>query len=138
MCRDYAIIIVQIQTECHICSTSTAISTGYIQSKHHLSFPCPIRTPPLLPINNENPTLRAHVMSIHLFCPCLVRMPPKGSLPMSSQNFIFPTLVPMCSQYITSSAHVQPVIISPSHVQSVHHLSCKYPVRIPSLLHMPS
>ena len=107
------------------------ISHTYVQSVHHLSCPCPISTPSLLPITSENPTSPAHAMSIHLSCTC----PEKYYLSLPSH---VPTLVLMYNWHITPSSHVQSVTISPFYVQSVHHLPCPYPVRLPPLLLMPS
>ena len=136
--------------------SQNTISHAYVQSVHHRSCPYPISTPYLLPITSENPTVTAHVMSLHLSCHVPVRMPPKAlcacpvripsflplypctvSIPplllMSNQS---PYLLPMSIQFIISPTYIKYHL---SHSCLVNnHISFPHPLRIPHALSMYS
>ena len=105
MYREYFMSTVEILPLLHLCSTSTV----HVPSVHHLSCPCQVSTPYLLPmscqntnilpITSQNSTSTAHVESKHHL-----------SYPSSVKITHF---LPKPSWYTTSPQ-----------VQSVHHLSC--------------
>ena len=113
--------------------SQNTISRTHVQSVHHFSYPCPISTQSLLPITSDNPTsFFPYKVNTSSLLSLSSHNATYGSLPISSQNTICPTLVPMYSQYTTYSTRVpRQYPISTAHIQSVRHLYKQFPYSTP-------
>ena len=112
-------------------NTISAYPCTHVQSEHHLlnlcsishhiSFSCLVSSSPLVPMHIQS--------AYHLSYSYLVNTP--YLLPASLR---IPHLVVIYSHYITTPTKVPLVTIFPSQVQSVHHLSYPYQVRISPII----
>ena len=158
MSSQYTISHVQVQSEHHIFCSSPVRTlprlpmSGPVTMPPKTLCPCPVSIPPflhwypctvntlpLMPMSNQSPyilpmssqfiTSPTHIqLEYHLSYSRLVNTP--YLLPSSSQNTIFSIHVQSLHY---RSCKVPLVTIFPSQVQSVHHLSYPYQVRIPHI-----
>ena len=99
-----------------------SIPPAGVQSMHHITCPCPVCKPSVLPISSQYTNPSANTMSVH-YTPqrCLTKYNLSSPFPVSA-----PYCLPMSSCQCT---------ISTDHVLYIHHLTCSRsrPLNTPSL-----